>query len=344
MRESLEVAQATRSDAQAGRAYANYQMLLSAERRWDDFDARTAEGAAYCEEHDIATYGYCIRAADGESMLARGRWDEAIALAQPLVDLKASPVNILSPLCVVALARARRDQPGAMDMLDEAVRLAERTGELEWRLTARVPRAEAHLLAGDLPAALADLEACLEPRLAEVTPDLFERYLLWAPRVGMVADLPDRQLTEPVELARAGHHQESAAAWDALQLPYDAAWSLLDSGEVDLVRQALDRFERLGTTAASRLARQALKRLGAESVPSGARAATRAHPAGLTPREQEVLGLLAQRLTDEQIADRLVLSVRTVHHHVSSVLTKLGVSSRHEAAQEARDRGLVGAH
>jgi DNA-binding NarL/FixJ family response regulator len=117
--------------------------------------------------------------------------------------------------------------------------------------------------------------------------------------------------------------------------------TLLDSGEVDLVREALDRFERLGTTAAYRLAGQTLKRLGADSVHAGARAATRAHPAGLTLREAEVLALMADGLTDEQIAGRLVLSVRTVHHHVSSVLAKLGVSSRHEAAHEARRRGPV---
>ena len=76
-------------------------------------------------------------------------------------------------------------------------------------------------------------------------------------------------------------------------------------------------------------------------MPSGARAATRVHPAGLTPREQEVLALVAEGLTDEQIAGQLVLSIRTVHHHVSAVLAKLGVGSRREAADEALRLGLV---
>ncbi len=341
MLEALRVAQLTRSDAQAGRAYANYQVLLSTAHRWADLDALTAEGLAYCEEHDIATYGYCIRAAHGEAMLSRGRWDEAVALAQPLMDLQASPVNVLGPLCVVGLARARRDQPDAMEALDEAVRLAEQTDDPEWRVTARVPRAEAKVLANDILAARADLEACLQARLTEA-PELYEALLLWLRRVGLdPPDLPRRAVSVPVELALAGRWAESAAAWDAIEMPYDAAWALLDSGEVDLVREALDRFEHLGTTAASRLARQTLKRLGADSVPAGVRAATRAHPAGLTQREQEVLALVVDGLTDEQIAGRLVLSVRTVHHHVSSLLAKLGVSSRREAADEALRRGLV---
>jgi len=67
----------------------------------------------------------------------------------------------------------------------------------------------------------------------------------------------------------------------------------------------------------------------------GPRAATAAHPAGLTAREAEVLDLLAERLTNAEIADRLVLSPRTVDRHVSSVLAKLGVSKRSEAAAYA---------
>ena len=59
-----------------------------------------------------------------------------------------------------------------------------------------------------------------------------------------------------------------------------------------------------------------------------ARPRSPAHPAGLTPREVEVLRLVASGLTDAQVAERLVLSVRTVHSHVRSIYRKLGVNSR----------------
>jgi DNA-binding NarL/FixJ family response regulator len=74
-------------------------------------------------------------------------------------------------------------------------------------------------------------------------------------------------------------------------------------------------------------------------VPRGPRATTRANPAGLTAR-LAVLGLLREGMTNAEIAARLVLSVRTVDHHVSAVLGKLGVSTRRDAAAEARRLGI----
>jgi DNA-binding NarL/FixJ family response regulator len=77
-----------------------------------------------------------------------------------------------------------------------------------------------------------------------------------------------------------------------------------------------------------------LRELGIR-VPSGPREATRANPAGLTARQAEVLALLGEGLTNAEIAERLVVSPRTAEHHVAAVLTKLGASSRREAARLA---------
>jgi DNA-binding NarL/FixJ family response regulator len=74
----------------------------------------------------------------------------------------------------------------------------------------------------------------------------------------------------------------------------------------------------------------------------GPRAATRENPAGLTARELEVLALLGEGLTNGEIAGRLVISEKTVGHHVSAILGKLGVRSRYEAAKlAAQDREAV---
>ena len=67
-----------------------------------------------------------------------------------------------------------------------------------------------------------------------------------------------------------------------------------------------------------------------------------AHPSGLTPREVEVLGLVAGGLTDAEVAGQLFISPRTVGVHLTSVYNKLAVNSRVEATRFAVEHGLVG--
>ncbi|MGH9262468.1 MAG: helix-turn-helix domain-containing protein, partial [Acidimicrobiales bacterium] len=75
------------------------------------------------------------------------------------------------------------------------------------------------------------------------------------------------------------------------------------------------------------------RRLGMGVEPGG--------PAALTPREREVVALLAEGLTNSQIAERLYISPRTAAVHVSNVLAKLGMASRTEVAAWAIRTGVA---
>ena len=88
---------------------------------------------------------------------------------------------------------------------------------------------------------------------------------------------------------------------------------------------------------------QALAAQGQKPVtpPNTAVKPSPAYPAGLTPREVEVLYLLAAGLTDLQIAEKLILSPRTVHAHISSIYTKLGITSRSAATRYAIEHNLA---
>jgi DNA-binding CsgD family transcriptional regulator len=100
-------------------------------------------------------------------------------------------------------------------------------------------------------------------------------------------------------------------------------------GALTWARAALATFERLGATHEAEQAANLLRELGA---------AGRARPSQhetLTQREAEVLALLARGLTNREIAGRLIISAKTVEHHVSQILGKLSLRSRAEAAAYA---------
>jgi DNA-binding NarL/FixJ family response regulator len=84
-----------------------------------------------------------------------------------------------------------------------------------------------------------------------------------------------------------------------------------------------------------------LRAAGVRNIPRGPRPTTRARPAGLTAREVEIVALLAAGLRNPEIAQRLYVSAKTVDHHVSSILAKLGVRSRAEVVREAIRLDLV---
>jgi len=167
------------------------------------------------------------------------------------------------------------------------------------------------------------------------------RFAAWFRRLGM--NVPDLTLArhDPAQHLLEGDFVTAARGWDEIGMPYEAALACYDSGTEAGLREAMTRFEALGAHAAVEATRREMRRIGVRSIPSGARAATRAHPLGLTRREAEVLERICAGRTNAEISAELFVSPRTVDHHVSAVLAKLGVPSRAAAAAEAKRRGLL---
>jgi DNA-binding CsgD family transcriptional regulator len=138
-----------------------------------------------------------------------------------------------------------------------------------------------------------------------------------------------------------GRVEDTVSRWDALGCPYNAALALYDDGGEEQLREAITRFEAVGADAAARRTRRRMKELGHRAVPTGVRPSTREHPFRLTRREHDVLLLLCEGLTNDQIATKLAVSPRTVDHHVSAVLGKLGVGTRGAAVAQAQRHGLA---
>jgi DNA-binding NarL/FixJ family response regulator len=137
-----------------------------------------------------------------------------------------------------------------------------------------------------------------------------------------------------------GDWRAAAAAWQRIGNPYAAALELTGSGDVEAVQEGLRILDELGARPAAALARRTLRGLGVSAVPRGPKPTTRTNPAGLTDRQLDILRLLAGGRTNAEIAARLVVSVRTVDHHVSAVLQKLGVTSRRDAVTAVATLGI----
>jgi DNA-binding CsgD family transcriptional regulator len=146
---------------------------------------------------------------------------------------------------------------------------------------------------------------------------------------------------EPYRAFLSGDHHSAARWWEARGCPYDSALALVGSGDINALLSAARVFRDLGARPALAIAARELRALGVAQAPRPPRRARPSRPAGLTDREADVLRLLGAGLRNADIAARLVVSTRTVDHHVSAILKKLNARSRGEAVAAAVRLGLI---
>ncbi len=306
-------------------------------RLYDVAERHIDAGLAYCEGIDFDVYRYYLLGWRAKLQLAAGRWGEAAQTAEICLG-EPCPFARIHALVALGLVRARRGDPGAWALLDEALELAEPRKELQWIAPVAIARAEAAWLEGRNDAVIAATEIAWEfsvSRRSAYTTGL----AYWRWRAGLAAESPMAR-DDPYSLEMAGEWQRAAESWTMLGCPYESALALSGGDETSL-RHALTEMQQLGARPAVSMVLRKLRERGVRGVPHGPRPSTRRNPAGLTPREVEVLGLLAQGLHDAEIAERLFLSPKTVGHHVSAILRKLDARTRGEASAKAGQLGLT---
>jgi ATP/maltotriose-dependent transcriptional regulator MalT len=324
----------------AGRAFTNLTTCSILH-----FDLPRAEeylrrGVAYCEEHEIYTHAYYMRAYETRLELLRGHWAAAGSLAAQLLEGYPLMTNQRIPtLLTLALVRARRGDPGFEPLLDEALRIALPTAELQRIGRVAAARAEAAWYRGDLELVAREVAVGLEVAQGHRDPAICGELAFWHSRAHPKAKI-EHEIAEPYRLMIEGDWQAAANAWEKLGMPYERALALAEGPEAAL-RESLAILEQLGAGPVASIVRQRLRERGVRGIPRGPRASTRGNPAGLTRREVDVLRLLVRGHTNAELARRLHLSAKTVDHHVSSILEKLEVRSRTEAVAAAFGLGIV---
>ncbi len=269
----------------------------------------------------------------------QGEWDLAAARARSVLEYPTAaeaPIGLTASGTLGRLAVRRGTSTPPSELVDIAAEAHRNVLQYVWAPVCGL--AEWHWLAGH------------QERVSEIVSSLLVRAFdsdsewargevaFWAWRGGTI-ERPPGSVPEPFESLMTGAWQDAAARWRELGCPYEEATALAE-GDPDAQRAAIDIFDRLGARPAASIARRSLRQAGENAPPAPSRR-TKQQPAGLTRRQVEVLRLIADGLSNGEIAAREHLAKKTVEHHVSAIFTKLGVSSRTAAVARARDLGAL---
>jgi predicted ATPase/DNA-binding CsgD family transcriptional regulator len=336
--EAHALADAAGDSHEATRALVNLAFGLM---QWAQAGAARVYGEqalAYARKHEEHTFVAYLTMMHAWLHSRAGEWEEAERAARHELEREASVAQLLAKTVLAELA-IRRGDANASGLLDDLVAQADRTRELQ-RLAPAVELAVERALTTDasMPTHLFE-QLAGEIRSRGHTGWGAARVAGWAAVAGL--DLGFEPPTAaPYASMAARDWRRAADDFEEIGWPYDRALMLSLLNEEPALDEALELARRLRAKPLTRRIVGLLRGLGLR-VPAGRRATTRGNPAGLTARQLEVLSLLAEGLTNAEIAERLVVSQRTAEHHVAAVLLKLGAPTRRDAARRAAELQLV---
>jgi DNA-binding CsgD family transcriptional regulator/tetratricopeptide (TPR) repeat protein len=292
-------------------------------------------------QHKLPTYELMAQTGLAVVLFREGDWDAAEDLASETLDAITSESMSVAAMremyWLLGTLESRRGRPQGRDNLERSWSLIAASRQWENVTSEAAALVERMWLTGEVDP---DRTTYFGKLLHEVirlgnTWDAGE-LALWLWKLGKLTETPEG-IAEPYRLVMTGEPIAAAETWEKLGCPYERAIAL-SHGDTTAQLQALGILETLGATAVVAKLRQALRDQGV-SVPRPKQRAERR--VDLTPRQTEVLSLLAEGLSNIDIADRLFLSPRTVEHHVAAVMSKLNAPTRKEAVTKASKQGLV---
>jgi len=316
-----------------GRCYSNLTSNHVRSRRYAEGRRWSEEGLQYTMARDLDSYTIYVQGWQSQGFLETGQWAEAETYALEALRLvKKLAITALPALVTLARLRLRQGDPAADALLTQAYELALPTRELQRHAPVASARAEAAWLRGQ-PEHIPEVAGLgYSLALQRNDPWVLGEIAYWMWRGGH-KDIPLERLAQPFADMIRGDWRAAAEQWARIGCPYEQALALIDGDEAAQLR-ALALFTALGAEPAAALVRRQLH-LDPPAAPR------RAHSDELTPRELEVLTLIAEGLSNPAIAQRLIISVGTVKAHTAGIYSKLGVNNRVQALSRASELALL---
>jgi DNA-binding CsgD family transcriptional regulator len=267
-----------------------------------------------------------------------GSWDEAEQVAREALT-SSSVVFHAAALPILGTIDARKGRPGARTTLTEAWDTANEVSRYQDLTGVAAALAEYAWITGDTDIPIDDIKEVMRTGMS-IAPGWrsLGSIVFWLWELGELDETPEG-IAEPYRLIIDRQPRKAADRWAKIGAPYEQAIAL-SHGPPDAQLQALEILDDLGATAVAAKLGQQLRDQGV-TVPRGKDRFSRDHAAGLTARQAEVLELLAEGLSNLEIADRLFVSPRTAENHVFAVLSKLDVTTRQDAVTQARTQGFL---
>jgi DNA-binding CsgD family transcriptional regulator/tetratricopeptide (TPR) repeat protein len=336
---SLDLALASEAEEHVARAFTNLGVGHLDKWQLGPAEKYLREGVTYCTDRDLDSWRLNLEAELARALIARGRYADGLTLVRRVLRHPLlSRIPQIPALTVAGLVSVRRGEPDGPALLSQAHGAAGPTGEPQDLIRVSAALAELAWTSGHPERIVEDTQAAW--RAAAATKNLWALGELgWWRLLGGAPPPRPTGVSEPFALMLGGQMRAAAERWAAIGMPLWQALALARSDQLSDTRQALAILESLGAAATAQAVIRDL-RLRGTSVPRGPRPATRDNPAGLTARELEVLSLLAEGISNADIARRLTLSEKTVEHHVSAVLRKLDAPSRSRAVATAVRLGV----
>ena len=320
----------------------NFVAAMAAEVKRFEFAAEAADTSTrLATDANILTILVCDRAWAARMAFDQGRYDEAIEHAEGTERLAGNMFSesVVKALAALGRTRVRRGEEGGRQIIENALqRGVSQTLRIEWPLWAGL--AEHSWLWGKGGSVPDLIGPAYQRALAADSPWARGELGFWMWRVGAI-DGPPEHSAEPFQLQMSGDWEGAARAWRSIGCPYEVGLALMD-GDESAQLEALAMFDSLGARPVASLLRSSLRSAGVIGIPRGPLKETVSNPWQLTSRQLEVAMLLADGLTNGEIAERLFVSKKTVENHVAAVFAKLGVQSRAEVVSVTRELEAVG--